>query len=314
MHRRSRSFHYARRIFRAVFTKNLSIKLTALVITMILWLVVTSSRKVEMVKKVPLNFITAPELVVSIDVPREIEVRLIGPSAFIREVMERRDAIDLDLRDKKVGYYPYKLNDNIIKLPIGVKVMGVYPTDIPVKIEPVKTKNVKVIPSFVGDLSEGYKIRSAKIEPSTVQVKGPESVISKMEDVYTEVVDLNQAKKPVNRTVGLDPKYKDKIKNSYDKFSLYVDVVPFVVSQKFYGIKVDVVGTAKYKMNTSKVNVTVQGPKLLMDKVSLKDIKASLDLSFNAPGSTDESVIIKLPEGINLVSVEPKKINVMVER
>ncbi|MFH1223082.1 MAG: hypothetical protein V1647_01910, partial [Pseudomonadota bacterium] len=61
-------------------------------------------------------------------------------------------------------------------------------------------------------------------------------------------------------------KYKEKIKNtSRDKFTLYIDVVPFVVSQKFYGIKVNFVGaSSKIKVAASNVNVTVTGAKLLM--------------------------------------------------
>ena len=309
MHRRAKLFFYS------VFTKNVSLKITAIVITILLWFIATSSRKLEMVKKVPLNFLTAQDLVVSADVPRDVDIRLVGPSAFMREVMARSDVIDVDVRDKKPGLYAYKLNGNVIRLPLGVKVIGLYPADIPVRIEPLKSKNVKVIPSFVGELPPGYKIKTANIEPSSIEVRGPESVVAKMDDVYTEVVELSQVNKPFNKTVRLDSKYKDKIKNaSQDKFTLYIDVVPFMITQKFHGIKLDVVGaSSKYKLSANKVNITVFGPKLLMEKLSASDIKASIDLSFNAPGSADEDVIVKLPESISVVSVEPKKIKVVVE-
>jgi len=306
----------AKLLLYTMFTKNVSLKITAVVITLLLWFIVTSSRTVEMVKKVPINFITAQDLVVGVDTPRDADVRLTGPSAFMRKAMERPNVMNVDLRDKKPGFYVYKLNENQINLPLGVKVIGLYPSDISVRIEPLKSKNVKVVPSFVGDLPQGYKIKATSVEPSSIEVRGPESVVSKMEDVYTEMVDLNQVNKPTSRTVGLDPKYKDKIKDaSQDKFTLYIDVVPFVVTQKFYGIKVNVVGAAgKYKTSANKVNVTVLGPKLLMEKFTVSDINATIDISFNAPGSADEDVVVKLPEGINLVSVEPKKINVVVER
>jgi len=313
MRYRSKYYLFVRRLLRDAFTRNLTSKIAALCITILLWFVVTSTRKIEVVKDFPLNFITSHEYVVTNDSNDKIDVRLVGPSVFLREVLERKEKINLDVRDKKPGVYSYKLYNEAIRLPLGVKIIGFYPADVTYRIEPVKTKKVKVMPSFIGQLPEGYQLQSASVEPSTVEVEGAESTLANLQEVYTDVVDLGNMKKTQTFSIGLDPKYISKLQRvSYKKFSLYVDITPFVVTKKFYGVKVQSLGPKNVKLNTGVVTVTIHGPKLSMEKFLASDIKASVDLSFNAPGTYDEPVVIKLPEGVQLVGVEPKKIKVVV--
>jgi len=310
---RSVYYHFFQRLLRDIFTRNLAVKIAALCITILLWFVVTSTRKVEVVKKVSLNFMTSHEYVVTNDINDEVDVRLVGPSVFLREVLERPDRINMDVRDKKPGVYSYKLYNDIIKLPLGVKVIGFYPADVNYRVEPVKTKKVNVKPSFTGQLPEGYQLKSTSVEPSTVEIEGAESVLANLQEIYTDVVDLGDIKKNMTFTVGIDPKYVSKFQRiSYKKFSLYVDVVPFMVTKKFYGVRVQVLGSKNIKLNTDAVTVVVQGSKLSMEKFSTSDIKATVDLSFNAPGTYDEPVMVKLPDSVQLVGVEPKKIKVVV--
>jgi len=313
MRTKSRYSYFFKRLIRDLFTKNMSVKIAALCITVLLWFVVTSTRKVEVVKKIPLNFITSHEHVVTNDINSEIDVRLVGPIVFLREVLERSDKINLDVRDKKPGVYSYKLYNDVIKLPLGVKVIGFYPADVAYRVEPIKTKKVNVMPSLNGQLPEGYQLKSARVEPSTVEVEGAESLLTNLQEVYTDVVNLSGVKKDAVFSVGIDPKYVSKFqKVSYKKFSLYVDISPFVVTKKFYGIKVQGLGPKNVKINNNIVTVTIQGSKLSMEKFLASDIKASIDLSFNAPGTYEELVMVKLPEGVKLVGVEPKKIKVVV--
>ncbi len=313
--RRTRSgiHHYFRRLFLDIFTKHFFIKIAALLITVLLWFIVTSTRRTEMVKKVSINFISAHEYVVTNDINNEVDVRLVGPTVFLREVAERHDVINIDVRDKKPGLYSYKLYNDTVKLPLGVKVIGFYPAEIAYKVEPIKIKTIKVLPSFSGQLQEGYRLKSASVEPSVVEVEGAESLLANLEEIYTSVVDMGNIKKTSVFSVSIDPKYLSKFQRmSYKKFSLYVDVVPFMISKKFYGIKVGTIGTRNFKLDKATVVVTVQASKAALERFAASDIKASLDLSFNAPGTYDEPVVVRLPEGVQLVDVTPKKLNVTI--
>ena len=313
---RKRSYYYnvAISFIISLYKKNLTLKITALVASLALWFMVTTSHKVEMVKKIPLNFITGPDLVISSDAIRDVEVRFIGPRAFLTEMMQKSYSLNIDLRDRKIGYVSYRLYPDLLKLPLGVKVTGFYPSEIATRLEKLKTKTVAVIPSFTGEIPYGYKLKSVNIEPKTIEISGPESLVTRTDEVYTEVIDLSQLSEPMTRNIALDQKYKEKFKNvSVENFSILIDVTPYFVSKTFVDISIKAVGSRSYTLAKNKINVSVEGPKVLVDKLTVQDIKASVDLSFNAPGTYEEEIVVKLPDGIRLVSAVPKKVRVTIK-
>ncbi|MBN1115014.1 MAG: hypothetical protein JXA66_06705 [Oligoflexia bacterium] len=313
MNRKLYALNFIKNVFVSVFTKNIFLKITALVITLLLWFMVIGSRNIEMIKKVPFTYITPPDLMVSNDVDTEVELRLLGPRAFLREVIEREDVITVDLRNKKQGFVSYKLYDDIIDLPIGVKVIGIYPDTIMPKLEKIKTAQVKVEPSFMGELASGYKIKKATIEPEVVEVSGPESVVSKTEKLFTEPIDLTNIIESGEKEVGLDPSLLRRFRNvSMKNFSVYIDIVPILVRKGFNNIRVYPFGAERYKINPEVITVYVEGPKLLIEQLTSKDIRVQVDLTFNAPGSHKEDVIIKLPANITLINANPKKVDVWI--
>ena len=314
MRRRSYYYYIAKRSIKGALTKNLTLKVTAIVATLALWFMVTTSHKVEVVKKLPLNYITSADLIVSADATRDVEVRFTGPRAFLQEVTQKSYLINIDFRDRKFGHVSYRLYPDLLKLPVGVKVTGFYPSEIATRLEKLKSRTVSVVPSFTGEIPYGYKLKSVNIEPKTVEVTGPESLVTRIEEVFTDVIDLSQITQPMTRNIGIDPKYKEKFKSvSAENFSILLDVVPYMVSKTFSDIALRVVGSKAYLLAHNKVNVVVEGPKVLIDKLAMQDVRASVDLSFNAPGTYEEEVIVKLPDGVRLVSTSPKKIKVVIK-
>ncbi|MEI6092329.1 MAG: CdaR family protein [bacterium] len=314
MHRRNHYLYIIKKILKDSYTKNVTLKITALATALGLWFMVTTSHKVEIVQKLPLNFITASDLVVNADTIRDVEARIVGPRIFLKEIMQKNYLLNIDLRDRKQGYVNYRLYPELLKLPLGVKVTGFYPSEVSTRLEKLSVKTLKVIPSFSGETPYGYKVKSINIEPKMVEVSGPESVLAKTEEIYTELIDLSQISEPMTRNIAIDSKYKEKFKTvSVENFSILIDVVPYLVTKTFPDVNVRVIGTKSFNLTKNKVTVTVEGPRALVDKLSVQDIRPNVDLSFNAPGSYDESVIVKLPDGIRLVSTTPKKIKVSIK-
>jgi YbbR domain-containing protein len=314
MRRRSYYYYIMKRFIKDAFTKNLTLKITALVATIALWFMITTSHKVEMVKKLPLNFITSADLVVSGDATKDVEVRFTGPRAFLQEVMQKSYVMNIDLRDRKIGHVSYRLYPDLLKLPVGIKITGFYPSEVATRLERLKTKTVNVIPSFTGEVPYGYKLKSFNIEPKTVDITGAESLVLRTDEAFTDVIDLSQISQPMTRNIGVDPKYKEKFKSvSAENFSILLDIVPYMASKTFSGVALRVVGSKSYTLIQNKVNVALEGPKVLIDKLTAQDIRASVDLSFNAPGEYEEEVVVKLPDGIRLVSTSPKKVKVEIK-
>jgi YbbR domain-containing protein len=303
---------------KSIFVENFWTKALALVFTLALWFTVNASRNIEIVKKIPLNFITSPAYVVAnknLDEVKSVDVKLTGPRAFLREVLERDYIIDIDLRNKKPGYVRYKLYKDLIKLPIGVKVNSIHPDEVTPKLEAIKLKKVSVEASVVGELPDGYKLnKKIVIEPSRVEVSGPSRFISKLKEVYIEAINLDNIKEGVTKEVSIDmERYKGKIKDiSSDKFSVYLDVGPIITEKKFHGVKIKAFSPNRFKINPEKVTVVVKGPKKVIENLDLKDIKASIDLTYNKPGTYKEKIKVLLPQDVEFISTIPNKVDVWI--
>lgn len=314
MHKKS-TLYYIKRFFYNVFARGIHFKLLSLFIAFGLWFAVTSSEKADAVKKIPLDFVTATGLVVSADSPSFVDIKVSGPRIFVREVLERKEFIKIDLRDKKEGQVFYKFYTGMMDLPIGVKAEEFYPSGITVKIEKLKTKKVKVLPGLVGQPVNGYKMVGATVEPSSIEVSGSEGVLSKTEEVYTQVIDVSKFKEPKRIDVTLDKSYSRFFKStSVEKFTTYIDIQPIMMKKRFNGLKIDVVGQEKYSLQTQRVDVVIQGTRDAIEKLPSSYIRAYIDISFNAPGKHSEEVKVKLPQGVELSVVQPKKVDVVVHR
>ncbi len=314
MPKKIRSHHY-KRMIKNIFLKDLHLKSLSLLLAIGLWFTVTSSERVESVKRVAIDYVTAPGFVVSDDTPKFIDIKLNGPRIFIREVMDRREFIKLDIRGRKEPQFTYKFYSDMMNLPIGVKVLEYYPSEVNIKIEKLGRKKVKVIPSIVGELLSGYRLEGVKIEPTELEISGSELALKGTDELYTQVIDVSKYKVPMRIETTLDKRYYKQFSNfSAERFTVYVDVKPVVLQKRFNGLTLDILGQNSYSINVKRVDVVVKGSKSRIESLDVRKIRPYLDISFNAPGKHSEDVKVRLPEDIELVTTYPKNIDIVVNR
>lgn len=314
MHKKNYYLHL-KKIIRRTFLYNVHLKLLSVIIALGLWFTVTSSKKIDAVKRIPLDIMTSQGLVVSADTPSYVDVKISGPSIFIREIMERKEYIKIDLREKKEGSLFHKFYADMMKLPIGVRVDDFYPTGINVKIEKLRSRSVKIMPTVVGQHQKGYYLYEVKVEPASVELTASDGVLAKMETVFTSSFDISELSTPKSFDVTIDQRYLNLVKSaSVERVTAYVDIRPVLIERKFINVKVDAVGQERSSVKPKHVEVIVNGPKELLESISPSAIRAYVDISFNAAGKHSEEVKIKLPEGIVSYSVVPKKVEVVVYR
>lgn len=305
-----------KRILYSVFVRGIHLKLISLLIAFGLWFAVTSSEKADAVKKIPLDFVTAPGLVVSADTPYSVDIKITGPRIFVRKVLERKEYIKIDIRDKREGVFYYKFYSGMMQLPIGIKADDFYPSGINVKLEKLKTKKVKVVASVTGQPMNGYKLVSYSVEPSMVEISGSEGVLSKTSELYTALIDVSTFKEPKHIDVVLDANYSSFLESvSVEKFTAFIDVQPVVIEKRFNDLKIDVIGGKdRCSFSPERADVVVSGSKEAIERLDIRSLRAYIDISFNAPGKHKEDIKIKQPEGIKVLAVHPKKVDVVVHR
>jgi YbbR domain-containing protein len=112
----------------------------------------------------------------------------------------------IDLQNAKEGENKFTLTGNDIKSQkgFGVEVSKINPSQVTLMLEGRVTKEVPIAVQLEGKVADGFDIYETITNPEKVEITGPRSHIEDVEEIPTEVIDLNGLKRDVNFGVGLN--------------------------------------------------------------------------------------------------------------
>ncbi len=84
-----------------------------------------------------------------------------------------------------------KLTEANLRNPTGAKVVSFSPSEIVVRLDQESEKLLPVKAAFSGTLPEGLEIERVVCSPASVRVSGARQILDEMENIHTELVDLN---------------------------------------------------------------------------------------------------------------------------
>lgn len=119
-----------------VFFENLSYKIVALFIALILWVTVLGKRDFILTKNISIEIKTADNMKVVAQTTDQIKVRISGPRPALKKFTEKNSStLVFDLTDHAAGVVDIDVPVNNLEIPIGVKLLNVRPNMIRVELE-----------------------------------------------------------------------------------------------------------------------------------------------------------------------------------
>src|SRR5215203_4588913 len=184
------------RLVRKIFLEDWMMKLIALVITLGLWLGITGLRTPTSsnFRSIPLNLRVANDLEVTNSPVAEVDIKISGDKSKINQINKEDLLVSLDLSDILPGERVVSITpENVsVELPAGVKLEGISPSIIPIKLEKIIERDVPVKAETEGVPAEGFELYNerATVAPQTVRVSGPESYIRPLDSISTEKISV----------------------------------------------------------------------------------------------------------------------------
>lgn len=125
-----------RRRFGHVLTENLSYKIVALFISLILWLTILGRRDFVLSKDIDVEFITASGNQIVAQTTDHIKVKVSGPRTSLKKFLESSlsQNIVIDISQRGEGVVNVDVPLNKIEVPIGVRILGYRPNQIQVEV------------------------------------------------------------------------------------------------------------------------------------------------------------------------------------
>lgn len=186
-------------------SENWKMKVLALGCALLLWFYVMGERRLEVAYAVPIELKNMPQgMVVTNDLPQNIDIRLSGPRALLSDLKQKDIRISIDLLGLKTGVTTFNRLDDHLHLPGGIQATRISPSFVDVKLERIIDKSVPLRARLVGQLPGGYHLVAVDIFPERVVVQGAEGEIAGVGEVMTERIDLSEIKGSRELTVPLD--------------------------------------------------------------------------------------------------------------
>ena len=287
---------------------NASYKVLAVILAVFVWFLARKSGEpIQMSFYAPVVFKNvSPEFQVTSDPPQvNIVVHTNSRDSF--NPQEIQAVLDLDKAQE--GTLSYVMTENHILSPVKVEITRIHPSQITVRIEELIEKSFSIKPRYQGTPKKGYLLGDIKIVPDTLTMRGPRSVLEKMEYISAHEIVLEGLNESTTMRVDLDlPGGNVQIINqNVDFYTAEVTINSLPIKKRFDNVPVylrnmDYVSV----INPNTFNVFVEGPEYLIQELDRDKLYGEIDLSTYEPGNyPKETPKVVTPEGITVLQQWP---------
>jgi YbbR domain-containing protein len=239
------------------------------------------------------------------------EVRITGAQSLVASVA----AVFATLR---FGDTPIDISASADAVPVdaaGNTVEGVQsdPPAVQVNVPVLSTTSTRTVPvlwSLRGAVATGYWISRVTTDPIAVQVQGTPDKLAPVDRIDTAAIDVSGL--TANRSYRVPLLLPDGISLLQPTdATVGVTVIPLSGTRPFPVVAVQVTGAAAGlvgETDPATVSVTVAGPAATLAALGPNDVTASVDASGKGTGSVPADIVLKVPAGVTVISLQPARV------
>ncbi|MBY0370692.1 hypothetical protein K2X33_08400 [bacterium] len=173
------------------FWESFALKVVSFLLALILWVTFLGLKREELHKRVKLEPLLAPGTTITNRIPTHIDFTLSGPRLLLKTVDKKLNPIQPDLRRNRESTIGFTISEDLLgELPKEVRVVAFSPTNVLIRVEEVVERYIPVSPSLQGSTEAGWEVESVTVTPSKVAVRGPKSVLGRIDSVGTAPIDI----------------------------------------------------------------------------------------------------------------------------
>ena len=120
----------------------------------------------------------------------EVEIQVSGRRGLVSSLDTQQVRAFLSLARIGAGELEFVLKAENIALPPGLKVERITPPSITLVMERILDQAVKVRADLVGPPPDGFEVETVRVQPDTVMVRGPATIVEDLTSIRTGPVDL----------------------------------------------------------------------------------------------------------------------------
>lgn len=304
---------------------NLRTFLWALAMGLAVWVAAVSAADPDEVRQypdpIPVEIIGQdPGLVITGEVPKQIELSLRAPSSVWSRLLADTDSIQaiLDLSGLSAGEHTLDIQVQIPPQP--VRIISATPQTATVTLESFATITFPIDLNISGEPAIGYQVGEARLEPEEIIISGPQSLVDRVVQVRAPI-NLAGVREGFEDTVTVQPlDENNQIVAGLGLNPAQVSIMLPVSQQGGYrdlAVKVVVGGQVASGYRLANISVfppvvtVFSGDPALVNSLPGVLETQPLDLE-NANDELTTRLAINLPEGVSLVGEQTVLVRVNV--
>lgn len=299
---------------------NWGLKLLSLLFATFLWYFVVGEDKVDFTVFVPIEIVNLPrDLVITNEYKKQLDVTIRGPRVLTRGLDNQHITRSIDLSKATPGKLVFANKDDSISFPRGIKVLRIQPKNFTLLLDQLIQKELTIKPVVKGKPNAGFELVNILIEPSTISVTGPQTLLAKETVVSTVPIDVENIQSTTEKEVMLDLS-EDMAELIGEpvitaKLLLIEKTTERNIKQIPIGFTHSAEGTS-YRVTPSSVDVRAEIPiSMINNKVDLKPLFTARIGAENLPlGRHVLNVEVTPPKQIRILEISPKSVTIKISR
>ena len=300
---------------KAWFSENISLKIIALLLALVLHLFLRGDSEEVQAVFVPVSATIPQNRVLLSESVSRIKLTVRGK----RSALDRLDesgvpALRVEMADLEDGTFEF--SPDLFRLPPGITVTAVQPPSMKVETDLRDQKSIQVVPRARGEVAPGYRLVGREVRPAEVTIVGPKRALKEMTAVVTEPIDVSGRTASFSTEAIINDKNSDNITFSPRRVEVDIEIEPILIRRTFADVPVELRGGngEDAEIVPARVNVTLNGPKVLLNEMEPTDIVAiveGLDRGPRIPLSAQRPVVLEgLPRDVTAMRIEPETVTV----
>ncbi|MEP6693171.1 MAG: CdaR family protein [Chloroflexota bacterium] len=242
------------------------------------------------------------------------EVRVTGPESDIARIVSVLATVGFGDVQTDIESSTPAIPVDAAGMPIdGLQVdPGVVVVKVPV-LPIATTRTVPVVFTLRGVVAPGYWVVGVAMDPFAVTVRGDDKVLSTVDRIETQPIDVGDLSATKTRTVALSVPEGVTLLKPTD-VTVTVTVQPLAGTRVFSSAVVvtGMSGNLAADLDITNVSVLVAGPVPTLANLPPEQVVASVDAGGRGPGTYTIDVVVRVPAGVNVQTLQPTRVTVTI--
>ena len=293
--------------------KNLSLKLLSLIVAVLLSIYVNGRLQNSVISFiVPIEVKNLPEEKIILHPTNlQAKITLRGPSYLVSKLATNPTALKVNIpQNTKGNAVEVPLVTNELELPPTVKVDGIDPAKLTLKLDDRVEQLIKLKVPSIGEISKSLELKSLTTEPKVIKVSGPQTLLIDLTSLETTPIDLREVKeKSTQEVIVLVPNEFTKLET--EKVLVTIDVATKRAERQFEKLPIEIrAKTGSYSAKPNQATIDVAGPLELIDGLRESDLIPFVRIEKDFAGTQEFELQVEKTEGVSIISSKPTSLKV----